>query len=221
MREESRMARETFTSHLGLIATMIGVAVGLGNVWRFPYMVGRFGGAAFVLVYLLLALVIGVPALMAEWSLGRHTRRGSVGAFEAAGLPGGRQLGWLFFLAVTAATGYYSTAIGWVIYHALGQSVALFGSEFDPSGILPPERGFSGSALGLQLMFTSLVILGCVAVLLRGLRSGIERVSSVITPLLFVILLVLVVRGLTLPNAAAGVSWFFLKFEFGDLSAAV
>ncbi len=221
MREESRMARETFTSHLGLIATMIGVAVGLGNVWRFPYMVGRFGGAAFVLVYLLLALVIGVPALMAEWSLGRHTRRGSVGAFEAAGLPGGRQLGWLFFLAVTAATGYYSTAIGWVIYHALGQSAALFGSEFDPSGILPPERGFSGSALGLQLMFTSLVILGCVAVLLRGLRSGIERVSSVITPLLFVILLVLVVRGLTLPNAAAGVSWFFLKFEFGDLSAAV
>ena len=215
------MARETFTSRLGFIATMIGVAVGLGNVWRFPYMVGRFGGAAFVLVYLLLALVIGVPALMAEWSLGRHTRRGSVGAFEAAGFPGGRKLGWLFFLAVTAATGYYSTAIGWVVYHALAQSAALLGSSFDPSAILPPEEGFSGSALTLQLTFTSLVILGCLVVLLRGLRSGIERVSTVITPLLFLILVVLVVRGLTLPGGAEGVSWFLLKFEPGDLNAAV
>ena len=216
-----RAARETFTSRLGFIATMIGVAVGLGNVWRFPYMVGRFGGAAFVLVYLLLALVIGVPALMAEWSLGRHTRRGSVGAFEAAGLPGGRKLGWLFFLAVTAATGYYSTAIGWVVYHALAQSAALLGAGFDPSAILPPEEGFSSSALLLQLTFTSLVILGCLVVLLRGLRSGIERVSTVITPLLFLILVVLVVRGVTLPGGAEGVSWFLLKFEPGDLNAAV
>ena len=87
------MSRETFTSRLGLVATMIGVAVGLGNVWRFPYMVGRFGGAAFVIVYVALAVLIGIPALMAEWTLGRHTQRGSVGAFESAGLPGGRALG--------------------------------------------------------------------------------------------------------------------------------
>ena len=216
-----RAARETFASRLGFIATMIGVAVGLGNVWRFPYMVGRFGGAAFVLVYLLLALVIGVPALMAEWSLGRHTRQGSVGAFEAAGLPGGRKLGWLFFLAVTAATGYYSNAIGWVVYHALAQATALFGFGFDPSGILPPEEGFSSTALVLQLALTSGVILGCLVVLVRGLRSGIERVSSVITPLLFVILVALVVRGVTLPGGSEGVSWFLLKFEPGDLNAAV
>ena len=87
--------RETFATRLGLIATMIGVAAGLGNVWRFPYMVGRFGGAAFVLFYLLAALVIGIPALMAEWSLGRATRRGPVGAFERAGVRGGRALGWV------------------------------------------------------------------------------------------------------------------------------
>ncbi len=84
------MTRETFSSRLALVATMIGVAVGLGNVWRFPYMVGRFGGAAFVLLYLVFALLIGVPGLMAEWALGRHTRRGTVGAFQRAGLPGGR-----------------------------------------------------------------------------------------------------------------------------------
>ena len=215
------MKRETFTSRLGLVATMIGVAVGLGNVWRFPYMVGRFGGAAFVLVYLVLALLIGIPALMAEWSLGRHTRRGSVGAFAQAGLPAGQALGWFFFFAVTAATGYYSTAIGWVLFHGVGEAAALVGSPFDPSRILPPEEGFSPTSLGLQLLCTSLVVLGCVFVLVRGLRSGIERVSSVITPLLFAILLVLVVRGLTLPGAAEGVQWFLLKFEPSDLSAAV
>ena len=213
--------RETFTSRLGLVATMIGVAVGLGNVWRFPYMVGRFGGAAFVLVYLLLALFIGIPALMAEWSLGRHTRLGSVGAFAKAGLPAGQALGWLFFFAVTAASGYYSTAIGWVLFHGVAEAAALVGSPFDPSGILPPEEGFSPTSLGLQLLCTSLVVLACVFVLVRGLRSGIERASSVITPLLFVILLVVAGRGLTLPGADEGVRWFLLKFELSDLSAAV
>ena len=81
------IARETFASRFGAIMTIIGVAIGLGNVWRFPYMVGRFGGAAFVLFYVLIVLVIGVPGLMAELALGRHTRRGPVGAFARAGLP--------------------------------------------------------------------------------------------------------------------------------------
>ncbi|MFN2398756.1 MAG: sodium-dependent transporter, partial [Gemmatimonadaceae bacterium] len=99
--------RETFASRFGTLMTVIGVAVGLGNVWRFPYMVGKFGGAAFVLFYVLVTVAIGVPALMAEFALGRHTRRGPVGAFAAGGLPFGRQGGWFFFLVVTAATGYY------------------------------------------------------------------------------------------------------------------
>jgi len=75
--------------------TMTGVAVGLGNVWRFPYMVGRFGGASFVLLYLVMILVVGIPALMAEWAIGRHTRRGTLGAFERGGLPGGKYVGYL------------------------------------------------------------------------------------------------------------------------------
>ena len=92
--------RETFATRLGILATMIGVAVGLGNVWRFPYMVGRFGGAAFVLLYLFFAVIIGVPALMAEWSLGRETGRGPLGAFEKAGFPGGRVVGWLSLIHI-------------------------------------------------------------------------------------------------------------------------
>src|SRR5918911_5625965 len=90
--------RETFASRLGGLLTIVGVSIGLGHVWRFPYMVGKFGGAAFVLFYIVVSVVIGVPALMAEFALGRWSRRGPVGAFSAAGIPFGREVGWFFFI---------------------------------------------------------------------------------------------------------------------------
>src|ERR1043166_2483516 len=114
-------SRETFASRLGGLLTIVGVSVGLGHVWRFPYMVGKFGGAAFVLFYILVSVVIGVPALMAEFALGRYSRRGPVGAFAAAGIPFGRAVGWFFFVVVMCATGYYTAVIGWVLYYAIGQ----------------------------------------------------------------------------------------------------
>ncbi len=83
--------RETFGTRFGMLMTMIGVAVGLGNVWRFPYMTGRYGGATFVLIYVAAGLLIGVPALMAEWALGRETRRGAAGAYERVGFPLGKR----------------------------------------------------------------------------------------------------------------------------------
>ncbi|MFV2007786.1 MAG: sodium-dependent transporter [Longimicrobiales bacterium] len=215
------MSRETFTSRLGLVATMIGVAVGLGNVWRFPYMVGRFGGAAFVVVYLLLAVLIGIPALMAEWTLGRHTRRGSVGAFELAGLPGGRALGWIFFFAVATATGYYSNAIGWVIYHGAAELARGLGVSLNATRILPPDAGFDGASFSLQFVSTGLVIAACGLVLRRGLRSGIQKASMLITPMLFGILLLLVVRSLTLDGAGEGLAWLLLKFEPSDITGGV
>ena len=142
-REVSQVIRETFASRAGAIVTMVGVALGLGNVWRFPYMVGRYGGAAFVLFYLLVVLVVGVPGLMAEWALGRHTRRGTVGAFARAGLPGGRFVGWFFFVIVVAATAYYTNVIGWVLYYAVGEASRAVGGRFDASRILPPETGIA------------------------------------------------------------------------------
>jgi NSS family neurotransmitter:Na+ symporter len=210
---------------MALLATMVGVAVGLGNVWRFPYMVGRFGGAAFVLLYLVFALLIGIPALMAEWTLGRHTQRGTVGAFHRAGLPGGKVLGWVFFGTVTAATAYYTDAIGWVAYHAVVGALAPFGGasvgSLDPSVILPPDEGFRFSSFVLQISCTGLVILAAVLVLLRGLRSGIEKASSVLIPVLFGILLLIIVRSLTLPGPWAGVEWYILKFQPTDLTPTV
>ena len=215
------MVRETFGSRFGTIMTMIGVAVGLGNVWRFPYMAGAFGGAAFVLFYTLVAVVIGVPALMTEYALGRHTRRGTVGAFAAGGFPSGRVVGWFFFAVVVAATAYYSAVIGWVLYYALAQGVHAFGASIDASAILPPDRGFVPRSFVLQLGCTATVLVACGLVLARGLRAGIERASTIIMPALFLILGVLLVRSLTLPGADEGVRWFILKFRAADLTPAV
>lgn len=200
---------------------MIGVAVGLGNVWRFPYMVGRYGGAAFVVVYIALAVLIGIPALMAEWTLGRHTRRGSVGAFELAGLPGGRALGWIFFFAVATATGYYANVIGWVVYHGAAELARGLGISLNASRILPPDTGFDAVSFRLQVVSTGLVIAACGLVLRKGIRRGIQKASMVITPLLFGILLLLVVRSLTLDGAGEGLAWLLLKFEPGDITGDV
>lgn len=213
--------RETFASRFGLLMTMIGVAVGLGNVWRFPYMVGEFGGAPFVAFYVLMVGVVGIPALMAEWSLGRMTRRGPVGAFARAGLPGGRAVGWFFFVVVTAATGYYTNALGWVLYYAGGGLANALGLAWDASAILPPDDGFVLRSFLLQAACTALVILACVAVLLKGLRAGIERVSKIIVPTLLTLLLLVILRALTLPGAGAGVQWYILKFDLSAFTGGV
>lgn len=188
---------------------MIGLAVGLGNVWRFPYMVGAFGGAAFILLYLVIAALVAVPALMGEWSLGRHTRQGTLGAFAKVGLPGGRLVGWFLCTIVWFAVAYYTNAIGWVVYHAIGQVAVGVGRPIDSAAILPPESGFSAKSMTLQVTFTALVLLAEAAVILRGVRAGIERISKVVTPVLFLSLLVVIVRSVTLPGAGEGVAWLF------------
>lgn len=214
-------ARETFATRFGTLMTVTGVAIGLGHVWRFPYMVGKFGGAAFVLFYAFVSIFIGVPALMAEFALGRETRRGPVGAFAAGGLPYGKQVGWFFFFVVAAATGYYSGVIGWVLYYALGQLAAAVGMPYDAAAILPPDHGFVLKSFLLQLVCTGVVIVACALVVLKGVRGGIERISKLILPAWTIVLLVLVARSLTLPGAMEGVRWYILKFQFSDLTANV
>jgi neurotransmitter:Na+ symporter, NSS family len=214
-------ARATFASRFGAIITMIGVAVGLGNVWRFPYLVGKFGGAAFVLFYVLVAIAVGVPALIAEWTLGRETRRGTLGAFERGGFPGGRVVGGFLFCVVVAATAYYTNVVGWVLYFALASLLSAVGVHVQAAAILPPEAGFSTMSFLLQLACTGVVILTCVAVLERGLRKGIERASTIIMPALFAILLVLIVRSVTLPGAGEGLQWYIGKFAWHDLTPTV
>jgi neurotransmitter:Na+ symporter, NSS family len=174
-----------------------------------------------VLFYILVSVVLGVPALMAEFALGRYSRRGPVGAFAAAGLPFGRAIGWFFFVVVTAATGYYTAVIGWVLYYAVGQLAAGLHMPFDASAVLPPDTGFVLKSFVLQLICTGVVIVTCALVVIKGLRGGIERASTVVLPVLLVVILILMARSLTLPGAMAGVRWYILKFRFVDLTPAV
>ena len=199
--------------------TMIGVAVGLGNVWRFPYMVGKFGGAAFVFIYLLAALFIGIPALMCEWTLGRYTQRGTLGAFQKGGLPAGKYVGYFFFGIVIIATGYYSVALGWVGYYAIGELVKAFGGDLHPEAILFPQTGFNRTSFLLQLLMTAIVISTCGLVLIKGLKKGIEKISKFIMPALFVILIILIIRTVTLENAGAGIRKYFGDFSFNTLNS--
>jgi NSS family neurotransmitter:Na+ symporter len=215
------MKRETFLSNFGLLTTMIGVAVGLGAVWRFPYMVGRFGGAAFVLFYLAVVLFICIPALMAEWMLGRHTSRGPLGAFERGGLPAGRWMGYLLIFIVFCATAYYSNAVGWVLLHGAAELFRGLGISLDAGAVLPPEQGFILKSFLLQMLMTGIVIFSCGFVLFRGLRRGIERASRWIVPTLFVILVVLIVRAVTLPGASEGIRWYVGGFRFAELKPSV
>ena len=213
--------RETFVSNFGLLMTMIGVAVGLGAVWRFPYMVGKFGGAAFVLFYLAVVLFVGIPALMAEWTLGRYTQRGTLGAYEKGGFPGGRYVGYFLFFIVFCATGYYSTALGWVLFHALGEFLSALGIGLNASSILPPQEGFNLTSMILQMVMTGIVIFTCGLVLVRGLRKGIEKVSRWIVPSLFTILIILIIRSLSLPDASKGLQWYLGGFRFSELTPSV
>lgn len=201
--------------------TIVGVSIGLGHVWRFPYMVGKFGGAAFVLFYTLVSVVIGVPALMAEFALGRYTRRGPVGAFQRGGFPYGRYVGWFLFFVVTAATGYYSAVIGWVLYYTVGQVAALAHVPFDAAAILPPDHGFVLKSFVLQLVCTGIVLLACALVVLKGVRKGIEVVSIIVLPAMTIVTIIVMIRTLTLPGAMVGVHWYLLEFRFSDLTANV
>jgi len=220
-KKEFYTKRETFASFFGLLMTMIGVAVGLGAVWRFPYMVGKFGGAAFVLFYMIIVLFIGIPALMAEWTLGRYTKRGTMGSFQKGGFPGGRFIGAFLFFIVFLATGYYSNAIGWVGFHALGEFVNALGGNLNPAIILPPQEGFNHISFILQLAMTTFVIFSCGIVLMKGLRKGIEKISKWIVPALFIILTILILRSITLEGASQGIKWYIGSFRFSELTPSV
>jgi len=214
-------SRATFATSVGVIFTMIGVAVGLGNFWRFPYLVGRYGGTAFVLFYLLVVVAIGIPGLMAEWALGRYTQRGPVGAFERAGVRGGRVLGWTLFALVIASLSYYAAAVGWVLCFAIAQPLAAFGIPFEPASILPPATGFDARSYTLHLAFTGGTLALCALVLTRGLRRGVEAVSRVLIPFLGASLIILIVRSLTLDGAGEGLRWYLWKFRLEDLTGSV
>lgn len=190
--------RAQWGSQIGFILAAAGSAIGLGNIWRFPYTTGENGGAAFVLIYILCVLIIGIPVLIAELTLGRHTQRNPVGAIKAI-VPTGswKLLGYLGIITGIVILSYYSVVAGWTVGYIV-KTATHQTSDFTQF-IADPKSEF-----GYFIVFLALTMF----VVLGGVKGGIERWSKILMPLLFLILLGLIVFSLTLPCAEKGIKFY-------------
>lgn len=208
--------RERFSSRLGFILISAGCAIGLGNVWRFPYIVGKYGGAAFVLVYLVFLILLGLPIMVMEFSVGRASQRSAARSFHVLEPAGTKWhiTGYLAILGNYMLMMFYTTVAGWMIYYVY----KMIRGEF--AGLTPDEVGatFSGMlADPVALVFWMIVItVLCFGVCSLGFQNGVERITKVMMSFLIVILVVLCVRSVTLEGASEGLK-FYLIPDFGKM----
>lgn len=202
-----------YSSRLTTLLTMIGVAVGLGNVWRFPYMMGSYGGSAFLAVYLAFTILFAYPALMAEMALGRLSGKGTLDALRIVfGKPTGSIVGYFLLAVVTIAGSYYAIVVANVLYTTAFS--ALFG--FSSTYVESYRSGFSNVVL--QYSITLSLIFLCLYVIHKGIVRGIEWVSKFIMPFFVLAVAYMIVHALTLPGAIDKVV-VFLSPEWGKMTA--
>jgi len=206
-----------FSSSMGAILAAAGSAVGLGNVWRFPYLVGQNGGAAFLLVYLFFVLLIGVPMMMTEFIIGRRSQKNAVGAFRelAPKQKGWTGIGYLGILSALIVYAFYSVVAGWTLnYIVLSASGKLAGQSSE--AITEIFTSFTqGSFWPVFYQVIFLVITAII--IMMGVQKGIEKLSKILMPLLFGLLIVMCVRSLTLDGASKGLAFLF-KPDFSKLT---
>lgn len=205
-----------FGSRIGLIAATVGSAVGLGNVWRFPAEAQSNGGAAFLLLYILCVMLLGIPVMLSEFALGRGTRSDATGAFKKL-RPGSnwRLTGSLAILASYLILSFYMVVSAWTLEYFW---TSLTGSLYDVSskaGGDAVEAVFAGhmkdyiSGVTGPLVATIVMILLNLVILLRGVQKGIEKMSNIMMPFLFIILLIFAGAAMTFPDAIGGLKYFF------------
>jgi NSS family neurotransmitter:Na+ symporter len=201
--------REAFASKAGFLLAAAGSAVGLGNMWRFPYLASENGGAAFVLVYVGLTLALGIPLMLAEFAVGRRGQRGPIGSLRKLGGPGWGKLGYLFVAVGGLILTYYSVIAGWTLRYGLE---ALF-TGFAPSSAEHfAEVSSGGDAVAFHVAFMAATTL----IVVVGVKGGIERASLVLMPLLFLLLAGLALWAATLGDARAGYA-VYLKPRFEEV----
>ncbi|NOZ79024.1 MAG: sodium-dependent transporter [Acidobacteria bacterium] len=191
--------RGEWGSQIGFILAAAGSAVGLGNIWRFPYMAGQNGGGAFVLVYLVCVLVIALPVMFLEISLGRATHRNPVGAIRAvAPRSAWRALGYLALLTGLGILSYYSVIAG---------KVMTYGALYIRKLFIGEAVTYHGATFEVVIYFALFIVL-TVLVVSGGVQRGIERWAKILMPMLVLIMVAIIVRCLLLPGAMEGVKWF-------------
>ena len=210
--------RERFGSRFAVIAAMAGSAVGLGNIWRFPYVLGQYGGAAFILVYIAASLLVALPIFFAESVIGRRSGRDTYGAMQLLA-PGTawKWAGLLTILSPLLILSYYSVVGGWSVeflFKSLSFSFTEKAAAEEVSGYFGHFISSTWQPLLSHTLFMALV----AGVVLGGVKNGIERFSKVAMPLLFVLILFIVGYSLTLPGSRAGVE-YLVKPDFSKLTA--
>ena len=210
--------RETWASRFGFILATAGFSIGLGNMWRFPYLVGTNGGGAFVLVYLLICLLIGIPLFTMEISLGRKTQSSPVVGMRSLTHKGSPwvSFGWFGVLAAFFILTYYIQIMGWILSYFVkmvsGQLSGLSADQY--VNVFETFRANPLAVGGFTLL--CIFIVGLISA--KGLEKGIERACKILMPALFGMLIILVIRSLTLPGAMKGVSWY-LAVDFSKITS--
>ena len=210
------MAGSSFSTKLGLVMAAAGSAVGLGNIWKFPYIAGENGGAAFLVVYLICVLLLGLPLVMTEFLIGKHSGKSAYGAFkELKGTNRWQWLSWMCMLTAMLFIGFYFVVTGWCfnyLFEALTN--VLHGAEMDS---LSTHFTQVISNKPRMILFSLLPVLLTATVLWFGVNKGIEKLSKVLMPLLLVMMVLMAVRVLMLKDSAIGMQFFF-QADFSKLN---
>lgn len=205
--------RASFGGKISAILVAAGSAIGLGSIWRFPYMAGEHGGAAFLLVYLLCVFVVGIPVMLGEFAVGRATKQNAVGGFRSLSKPW-RWLGYNGVIGALFISGYYYVVAGWSLEYLVSSFTGLYSSTASFS------EQFSAFQLSpRQAIYTVAFILLTHLIIIRGVEKGIEKASKVMMPALFIILIIMAVRVAFMPNAIEGYR-FFLNPNFKEAFSA-
>ena len=205
------MKRESFGSRLGFLLVSAGCAIGIGNVWRFPYIAGKNGGGYFVLFYLICLLLLGVPVLTMELAVGRGSRKSAVLGYRALEKPGSKWHvhGWFCLIGCYLLMMYYTTVTGWMVNYFCKFLTGSFHAGMSTEEI----SGMFGTMLsspGSMALFTEIVVVAGLIVCSFGLQKGLERVTKVMMLALLCLILVLAVHSLTLSGAAEGMKFYLL-----------
>ena len=215
----TKKERGNFGSKLGVILASAGSAVGLGNIWRFPYETGNHGGAAFILIYLGCILLLGLPIMIAEFLIGRHSQANTARAYRI--LAPGTQWRWVGRMGVLAGfliLGYYSVVAGWTLEYIFEAVSNSFAGK-TPAEFISSFQSFSSNPWRPALWLT-LFLLATHFIIVKGVEKGIEKSSKIMMPTLFIIILILVGCSVTLPGAGKGIE-FLLKPDFSKVDGNV
>ena len=214
------MERENFGNRFGVLVAMAGSAIGLGNLWRFPYLVGSYGGAAFIFVYLFCVFLLCLPIFMSEVIVGRRSRANAYGAFKK--LAPGTRWKWLGAISVITpviVVSYYSVVGGWSVEYFLKACTLEF-----TAGVSRADMGsmFSSfiTSVWSPIVGHTIFLLLTAAIVISGVKSGIEKFGKIMMPLLFVLIIVIAARAATLPGAGEGFRYLF-RPDFSKIDASV